>query len=133
MHALVFGVGDEWYAIDTTAAREVVAHPDVSSLPTAPPNVAGVFNLRGEIVPVFDTAILLGLTSQATSTAYVVVVETPLGPAGLAASTMGDAVTLGEPVGETELPGTIGAFDVDRRVVVLLDVAVLLSPANLAA
>ena len=133
MHALVFSVGADLYAIATSSAREVVAAPAITSLPTAPPTIVGLFNLRGEIVPVFDTAGLLGLGQGPPDASYVVVVETPLGPAGLAASALGDAVPLGDPVGETDAPGTAGAFDVGRRVVVLLDLAVLLSPATIAA
>jgi len=133
MQALVFGLGAEMYAVDTAVAREVVARPDITSLPTAPATVAGVFNMRGEIVPVFDTAMLLGLRTGVTDVAYVVVVETALGPAGLAATALGDAVTLGDPAGETDTPGTVGAFDVGRRVVVLLDLDILLAPSNIAA
>ena len=46
--------GSDW-------VREVVASPEVALLVTAPPFVLGLFNLRGQIVPLFDTAALLGV------------------------------------------------------------------------
>jgi len=131
MHALVFGLGDELFAVDTAVTREVVAAPVISSLPTAPPSVLGLFNLRGEIVPVFDTAGLLGLPDPGPPT-FVVVVETELGPAGLATTALGETAVLGESVADVDAPGTVGAFAHGRRVVVLLDVPALLEPARAA-
>lgn len=131
MHALVFGLGDELFAVDTAVAREVVAAPTISSLPTAPDSVIGLFNLRGEIVPVFDTAALLGLAGVGPPT-FVVVIETELGPAGLATTALGETAVLGEAVGEADAPGAVAAYAHDRRVVVLLDVVALLAPARAA-
>ena len=66
-------VGPDWYAIDIARVREVVDAPMLAGMPTAPPTLLGVFNLRGEIVPLFDTAALLGLGSVATGSHAAVV------------------------------------------------------------
>src|SRR5687767_4884883 len=114
-------------------AREVLAGVDITALPTAPASVLGVCNVRGEIIPVFDTGVLLGL-GPLPSIESIAVVETALGPAGLATSDIGLAVELGEPVGTTDGPGTAGAFAVDRYgLAVLIDVDALLSPARIAS
>jgi purine-binding chemotaxis protein CheW len=131
MQALVFGLGAELFAVEATVAREVVAAPIISSLPTAPASVVGVFNLRGEIVPVFDTATLLGMATTGRPP-FVLVVETELGPAGLSTTALGETAVLGDPVGEADAPGAVAAFEHGRRVVVLLDVAALLEPVRLA-
>jgi len=78
-------VGSEWYLVDMRWLQEVVAEPTISELPTAPGSILGLFNLRGEIVPLFDTGVLLGLAPTA-SAPFALVVETDLGPAGLAAT-----------------------------------------------
>lgn len=129
MHALVLGLGSDLYAIETSVAREVVPASECTHLPATPPSVLGVFNLRGEIVPVFDTAALLGFP-PAVSPSFVVVVETELGLAGLTSDIMGEATELGEPVGETDIPGTVAAYAVGRQVAVLVDVEALLLPAR---
>ncbi|HWW53724.1 MAG TPA: chemotaxis protein CheW [Acidimicrobiales bacterium] len=131
MRALLLRVGDDLFAVPMEVAREVVVAPTLSVLPTAPASVAGVFNLRGEIVPVFDTARLAGLAGLA-SVAYVAVVETGLGPAGLAMSEVGESVELGEPLGATETPGTVASYSLGTRLVVLIDVETLLAPARIA-
>ena len=132
MQALLLPVGDDLYAVETSQVREVVAAPELTALPTAPRSVLGVFNLRGEIVPVFDLANLLGLgTTPAHS--YVAVVDTGLGPAGLALTDVARTADMGEPVGGSDTPGTVATYAIDQQLAVLIDMATLLVPAHVAS
>jgi purine-binding chemotaxis protein CheW len=128
--ALVLPVGIEWYAVALTDVREVVAGPLATPAPTAPGSVLGLFNLRGEIVPLFDTAEVLGV-GRVREPPFAVVVETGLGPAGLAASGLPESADLAEPLGPAETPGTVATYPYGDGVVTLLDVEVLLAPARL--
>ena len=130
MRALLLPVGEDTYAVPMDVAREVIVAPTVTTLPTAPPSVLGVCNVRGEIVPVFDTGILLGL-GPLESVRAVTLVDADLGPAALAVSGIGASVELDDPVAVTEAPGTAGAFVYDDGLAVLVDVDVLLAPARL--
>jgi chemotaxis signal transduction protein len=132
MRALLLHVDDELVAVPMATAREVVVAPEIAALPTATAAVAGVFNLRGEIVPVFDTAALLGL-GTISSVAYVAVVDTALGLAGLATTEVGESEELGEPIGATDTRGTVASYALGTRVVVMLDVETLLAPARVGA
>lgn len=127
MRALLVPVGDDAYAVAMDAAREVVNAPEITPLPTAPSTVVGLINLRGDIVPVFDTARLLGLVSS--DMVYAVVVETSLGPAGLTMTGTGEAIELGEAVSAADTAGTVATYAVGDRLVVLLDLETLLAPA----
>ena len=129
MLALVLPIGEDAYAVSMECAREVVMAPALAPLPTAPPAVLGVCNVRGEIIPVFDTGVLLGLGPMPSFTA-VALIETELGPAGLAVSGIGASVELGEPVVVTEAPGTLGAYVVGTELAVLVDVEALLAPVR---
>lgn len=126
MLAVLLPVGAELYAIPMEQVREVVAAPEVANLATAPGYVLGLFNLRGQIVPLFDTAAVLGV-GRVGIVAYAAVVETSHGPAGLAATELPRRALLKTPTGPSELPGTQGVYDIDRRVVVLLDPEALLT------
>lgn len=128
MRALLLPVGPDSYAVDVMQVREVVTAPTVEPLPTAPASVLGLFNLRGEILPLLDTAALLGLGTVGAP-AYVAVVETALGPAGLCATGPPQFVDLGEPVQSDE--GRDALYRVGAGVAVLLDVDGLLTPARL--
>lgn len=130
MNALLLPVVREWYAIESSWVREVVAAPLLVPLPTAPAAVLGVFNLRGEIVPTFDVARLLGV-GEGPNHPFVVVVETALGPAGLAAHAVPEMGDLGSQLGAADLPGTVARFAVDGRVATLVAVDELLAPARI--
>lgn len=130
MNAVLLPVGAEWYAVPLDWVREVVAAPPVAVLVTAAPPVLGLFNLRGQIVPLFDTATLLGVGTVQT-VGFAAVLQTPHGLAGLATTALPERVVLGRSTRPSELAGTSGTYELNRRVVVLLDPAVLLTPERL--
>jgi len=125
-------LGADWYGVEMAGVREVVSAPVATRLPNAPSAVLGVFNLRGEIVPLFDTGMLLGL-GPASSLTFAAVVETPLGPAGLAMTGSAESAVLGDPVGTSEIPGAVAVHALGTRLVTLLDVEALLVPARLGS
>jgi purine-binding chemotaxis protein CheW len=130
IQALLLPVEGDLYALPMDWAREVVAAPALTHLVTAPPLVLGLFNLRGQIVPLLDTAALLGMGTVAT-TAFAVVINCPQGPIGLAASGLPQRAVLDSPAGPSELPGTAGLYRLGERVAALLDPAALLTPERL--
>jgi len=130
--ALLIPVASETYAVPLGSVREVVVSPRVTPLPTAPDAVRGVFNLRGDVVPLFDTGRILGLASI-VGEPYAVLVETEHGVAGLLATDMPVTVRLHESVGHSDLEGTTETYLVgELRLAVGLDMAVLLNPVRMA-
>jgi purine-binding chemotaxis protein CheW len=73
--AILMPVGRDWFALPPVALQEVVADPAVTAVPAAPPTVRGLFNVRGQILPLLDTAALLGLEAP-TGHPFAVVVQT---------------------------------------------------------
>jgi chemotaxis signal transduction protein len=130
MQTVLLPVGDDLYALPVEWVREVVAAPFVTPLVTAPPLVLGLFNLRGEIVPLLDTAALLGVGKVGT-VSFAVVLRFPQGPVGVATTEFPQRTLLDSTVGPTNLHGTAGAYRVGERVAVLLDPAVLLAPERI--
>lgn len=128
--ALLLPVGADLYALPLEWAREVVAAPAVTTLVTAPAAVLGLFNLRGQVIPLLDTAALLG-TGTTPTPAYAVVVHSGHGLAGLATTGVPRRETLGSPVAASELPGTSGQYRVGQEVATLLDPGVLLTPERI--
>jgi purine-binding chemotaxis protein CheW len=126
VRAVLVQVGTNWFALPIGSLREVVADPPVTPLPTAPPTVRGLVNVRGQIVPLLDTAALLGLGHMA-AVPFAAVLDTPLGPAGLAAASMPEPAELTERVGSATTSGAVGAFAAGQRVAVLLDPVALLA------
>jgi chemotaxis signal transduction protein len=129
--ALLLPVGSDLYALPLAWAREVVATPAVTRLVTAPATVLGLFNLRGQVIPLLDTAALLG-TGTISAPAYAIVVDGVDGLAGLATTGVPRRETLGAQAASSELAGTSGRYRVGQEVATLLDPAVLLTPDRIS-
>lgn len=59
-----FVVGDVHYAISITHVREIVNPQPITSLPHTPPEVSGVADHRGDVVPVIELRSRFGLPPQ---------------------------------------------------------------------
>jgi chemotaxis signal transduction protein len=123
--AVIFPIGNDQYAVATAAVREVVSDPRPTRLPTAPAVLLGAFNLRGEVIPMFDTAALLGI-GTVTGSPVAVVVNTAAGAAALVVSGLPRFVVLETEVRPSELHGTRGVYTVGDGVAVMLDIEALL-------
>jgi len=72
---VVLLVSGEYFGIAVDMVREVVKEPMVTALPLAPAIVAGVTNLRGEILAILNLEPLLGLPAAGLASRAAVVVE----------------------------------------------------------
>lgn len=125
MQALLIPVAEDWYALELRGVREVLRTPELTPVPGAPAAVHGLFNLRGTIVPLLDTAILLGLARS--ECVYAAVAETSEGPAALSAGGMPVTARLEDLAGPAEMPGAVARFaTTGGGVATLLDVEELL-------
>jgi purine-binding chemotaxis protein CheW len=125
VQALLVPLHADLYALELTAVREVLPLPALTPLPGAPASLLGVFNLRGEIVPLFDTARLLGLAEGAPGD-QIVVADGTGEAVGLLTHGRPWREELGEPAGAGALPAARGRFAVARGVATLLDLDGLL-------
>jgi chemotaxis signal transduction protein len=132
VQALVLPVGTDWYALGLAEICEVVRAPEVTPLPGAPAGVLGVLNLRGEVVPLLDTARLLGI-GRVAGVEYAAVADTDHGLAALAVDGEPTTVALGPPAGPAESPAGVARYAVGDGLVVLLDLGELVAPDRVAA
>jgi purine-binding chemotaxis protein CheW len=54
MQLVTFQLGNELYGIDIMSVDGIVRMDDVRSIPNAPSYVEGIYNLRGEIIPIIN-------------------------------------------------------------------------------
>ena len=73
---LTFSLGEEEYGVDILKVQEIKGYVPTTRIPNSPPDVVGVLNLRGTIVPIVDLRRKFGLDSVEYNqfTAIVVVV-----------------------------------------------------------
>jgi chemotaxis signal transduction protein len=127
LDVVLLPVCEELHAVPIGWVREVVTAPSLTRLVTAPPMVLGLFNLRGEIVPLLDTASLLGI-GRAGPVAFAVVLDTLAGIVALSADGFPTRRLLDTELGASEVLGG-RTFRVDERLVVLVDVPGILASA----
>lgn len=90
-------IGDQAYAIDIMAVREIRGWTAATPLPHAPPHVLGMMNLRGAILPVIDLGARLGLgPTTPNSSSVVVVAQIGEVQMGLVVDAVSDILTVTE-------------------------------------
>jgi purine-binding chemotaxis protein CheW len=96
---LTFFVSGEEYALDVLRVREVIGLAPITRAPSTPPQVRGVVNLRGSVVPVVDLGLRFrGAELTATRRTCIVVVEPTSGSdhvVGLLVDAVSRVVALG--------------------------------------
>lgn len=61
----LFSMGEDLFAIPVELLTEIIITQKIFSVPTTPPHVLGVINLRGNIVPIVDIRTTLALPRPA--------------------------------------------------------------------
>jgi chemotaxis signal transduction protein len=130
--AVLLPVERDWFALPMHTLQEVVAEPMVTPVPAAPATVRGLFNVRGQIVPLLDTAVLLGL-GRMSAVPFAAVVQTADGLAGLATSGVPESAELSRRIGPADSRGAVATYAAGDRIATLLDPAVLLAPDDTGA
>jgi purine-binding chemotaxis protein CheW len=90
-----FLVGDHYLGIDVLNVQEVLQAQRITPVPLAAPVVAGLINLRGQIVPELEMRNLLQLPPRGPDgSRYSVVVRTEHGAVSLCVDQIDDVVEL---------------------------------------
>lgn len=123
---LVMAANDAYFAVRMELVHQVLRHPLVTRIPLSPAGLIGVVNVRGEIVPLLDTAMLTG-TGSLDEPPFAVLVSGGQDMVALAAQELPIAADFEEPVGPGSHPGEVGVYSSGGRLVVLIDVEELVS------
>ena len=127
MHQLVvFSLGAEEYGLPITAVQEIIRYTRPRTIPSAPPSVRGVINLRGKIIPVVDLKSRLQLHGGDAEESKIVIVEAGAVTAGLIVDDVDEVITVDADALEPAPTGEVGYISavakVGDRLLVLLDV-----------
>ncbi|MEI9811348.1 MAG: chemotaxis protein CheW [Acidobacteriota bacterium] len=88
-----FFVADLYFGLDVRRVQEVLRSQEVTPVPKAPAVIAGLINLRGQIVPAIDMRRRLGLPARKPGVEPMnMVVRTEDGAASLLVDEIGDVL-----------------------------------------
>ncbi|MDR3499910.1 MAG: chemotaxis protein CheW [Parvibaculum sp.] len=132
-------VAGQAFGIPVLLVRDVLGPQRITRVPLAPPEVAGSLNLRGRIVTAIDMRKRLGVPEEGfVSRAMAVVVEHEDEPFSLLVDEVGEVLSV--PIAHREVvPATLsenwrslaeGVYRLDDRLLVVLNIASVLSPVR---
>lgn len=101
-----FSVGGLLLAVDVTRIEEVLWAGILTTVPLADASVAGLLNLRGEIVTVVDVRHRFGLPPRTAPGGVHVIVRRDGEPVGLLVDAEGDVLEVEDDAWD-EVPGTV--------------------------
>jgi purine-binding chemotaxis protein CheW len=97
LRLVCFDVRGQELALPIADVRETLPIQPITRVVLTPPCLAGVFSLRGEIVPAIDLAVLLGLArTEVRDDSRIVVIDHAAGTAGIVVDRLRDLRTIEE-------------------------------------
>jgi purine-binding chemotaxis protein CheW len=73
---LTFRLADEEYGVEILRVQEIKGYSKITPLPNTPPEIKGVMNLRGTVVPIIDLRVRFGLRETEYNRFTVIIVVT---------------------------------------------------------
>jgi purine-binding chemotaxis protein CheW len=129
---VAFRLAGETYGIPIMQVHEIIRNCEITRVPRSLPHVRGVVNLRGNVVPVIDLRIRLGLPPiEPGPEGRIIVVDIGTGIAGLIVDAVSQVIRI--PAEQIEQPCsmirnsdadlTLGVGRLEDELVIILDVA----------
>jgi purine-binding chemotaxis protein CheW len=131
---VVFTLGSEQYALPIEQVHEIIRYDEPRSVASPIAWVRGVISLRGRIVPVYDLAARLGLSSELSDQTKIVIVEAGSETAGVIVDEVDEVLTVEDsdfeevPGADSELIEAIAKLG--ERLVVLLKPSTIFAGAE---
>ena len=128
---VTFTIGDGLYGVDVLRVQEALRAHARTRVPLAPPGIAGIVNLRGQVVVTVDLRPRLGLPALAQEAEpMMVVVQVDGEPVSLLVDEVGDVLDVADdlfaPPPDTLAPAmrdvVVGAYKLDDHLLLALDV-----------
>ena len=125
-----FHVGDLYLGIEVERVQEVIRDGDITPVPTAPPWVRGLINLRGQIVTAIDLGTRFGKTDRDNESSTVLVLDVGSTLLSFVVDRAGDVVEVNDESFEPP-PDTLkgearrlirGTYKLQKQLLLVLDV-----------
>jgi len=142
LQLVTFGLGSEEFAVDILAVQEINRMMALTRVPQSPPEVEGVINLRGKIIPVVDLRKRFGLpATDKSEQSRIVVVEVHARTIGFIVDRVSEVLRISGKIVEPA-PSMVCSVDADfiagvgkleDRLLILLDLGRLFSVEQIEA
>ncbi len=128
---LAFSLEDENFALPLLAVKEVIAMPEITSIPYTPPHFLGIMNLRGQVISVIDLRLKFNMKPNGGSETAVVICDLANLCIGVVVDSVNQVLSLNQediaPRPEVESNRKsdyiMGVTRQDKKLILLLDIA----------
>jgi purine-binding chemotaxis protein CheW len=133
---VIFELGEENFGIDIASVEGIVKLQEITRIPQSPEYMVGITNLRGSVLPVIDLQKRFGMPAQEkTNETRIMVANVEGVKIGMIVSAVSEVLTIEDKVIEPPPPMVsninsefiIGVAKIDKRLVILLDLAKVLT------
>jgi purine-binding chemotaxis protein CheW len=137
---LNFWIGEEEFGVRVDQVKEIIQMMDITSIPNVSEHIKGVINLRGQVIPIVDLGLKLGISTKENGhQGCIIITEMPgnMGWAGITADSVSDITFInGQEIddavqGHLHAKYIFGMARTDRGVRILLDLNRTLNPDEL--
>lgn len=136
MQIVVFKLGEEKYAIDTSVVQGIDKMMDIAMVPNAKKEIRGLVNLRGSIISVYDLYSILGVDTLRRESENILIVETENEIIGIIVDKVIEVIDINNDiikdvsVSKSDIKGYIkGTINLNDTIVTLIGIAELLNAA----
>jgi purine-binding chemotaxis protein CheW len=75
MQIVIFNLGKEQFAVETSKVQGINEKMEVTKVPKAPSYIKGIINLRGTVITLLDINMLLGISKVQSDEESVIILE----------------------------------------------------------
>ena len=142
---VIFEIDKEEYGVKLVDLKEIIKILELTPIPSAPQFFAGVFNLRGKIIPVIDLEKRFSLTRETPRLSeHILITEQGSDLYGMIVDKVAGTIRI--PAESIQKPQSFGVFKInesyieglatierkDGRLIIILNIKKILSPEELA-
>lgn len=127
MQIVVFRLGDEQFAVETSKVQNINDIMEITKVPKAPDYIKGLINLRGTIISLLDINKLLDITSSNNTQSNIIILQMQEELVGITVDEVDEVIDIEdsmiEKVDTTKKTSCIrGVINLTNRIVTLIDI-----------
>lgn len=132
MQVVVFKIGDEQFAVETSKVQSINDIMEITKVPKAPSHIKGLINLRGNIISLMDINLLLDIEKGNSEQNNIIILEAQDELVGVTVDQVDEVLDIEEEMiekldSDRKKAFIKGVINFKDRIVTLIDIDKLLS------
>lgn len=126
MQVVVFKLGNEHFAIETSIVQAINDMMKVTKVPKAPEYINGLINLRGNIISLLNINLLMGVKDNTENQENIIIVNIQDEQVGISVDEVNEVFEINDKLikkfdERTEKPYRKGVINLNDQIITLLD------------